>query len=54
MTKTERKIMMMLKARLKSALVQLKNDAKDYDCTWPNNVIKTLEDCLKVIDDLKV
>ena len=54
MTKTERKIMIMLKARIASAYSRLKRDARDYDCKWPNSIIETLEDCLKTIDDLKV
>lgn len=54
MTKNEKKDFVILKSMIKSSYTNLKYDAKDYDCTWPNHIIDSLKECLELMDKFKL
>ena len=54
MTKNEKMILIKLKSKLKSAYNNLKYDAADYDCTWPNSIIRELKECVELTTKLKL
>ena len=54
MTKKEKADFMTLKSMIRSAYSNLKYDAADYDCTWPNSIIKSLKECLELMAKFKI
>ena len=54
MTKKEKADFMTLKSMIRSAYSNLKYDAADYDCTWPDSIIRELKECVELISKLKV
>lgn len=54
MTKKEKADFMTLKSMIRSAYSNLKYDAADYDCTWPNSIINSLKECLELMSKFKV
>lgn len=54
MTKSEKQDFVILKSMIRSAYNNLKYDAKDYDCSWPNHIIKTLEECVELTNKFKL
>lgn len=54
MTKKEKSDFTVIKSKIRSAYSNLKYDAKDYDCTWPNHIIDSLKECLELMDKFKL
>jgi len=54
MTKNEKKDFVILKSMIRSAYTNLKYDAKDYDCSWPQHIIETLKECIELTNKFKL
>lgn len=54
MTTNEKIILIKLKSKIRSAYSNLKHDAADYDCTWPDSIIRELKECVELISKFKV
>ena len=54
MTREERKNIIRVKLAITFACADLKRETKDLDCNWPEGIIKSLETCVKILDNFKV
>lgn len=54
MTRKEKINILRVKSSIKFAVDDLKRGTKDFDCCWPNGIIRSLQVCLQLLDELKV
>lgn len=54
MTKQEKINIIRIKSAVRFAVDDLKRGARDFDCSWLKDTIKSLETCLELMKKLKV
>ena len=54
MTKQEKINIIRIKSAVRFAVDDLKRGARDFDCGWVKDTIKSLETCLELIKEFKV
>jgi len=54
MTREEKINIIRVKSAIKIAVDDLKRGIKDFDCSWPNGTIRSLETCLQLLNKFKV